>query len=167
MQKHFYWHLVQKKEHRKNSRQCMVNFWTYHGCKCSPAHCACRRGSWGTLEPWTPAGNLSGHTCWTEGVEGSLQTPAAAAPCKAPSRLPAANALTFSWQGQVPHPLHPKQCHVQDSRGTVMSTTSPGNSGTWIHHWTGVIPSKQPVELAEWHAFSRTNQQRVLIPKLG
>lgn len=36
-----------------------------------------------------------------------------------------------------------------------------------IHHWTGVIPSKQPVELAKWHAFKTANQQRALIPKPG
>lgn len=147
--------------------QCTVNFQTYHGCKCSPAHCACRRGSWGTPEQWTPAGSLSGHICWTGGVQESLPSPTAAVLCKAPSQMPAANALTFSLlTPQVPHHLHPTWGHTNDSEAQSWPRPA-GNSGTWTHHRTGVIPSEQPVELAKWHAFSRANQHRVLIPNLG
>lgn len=95
-----------------------------------------------------------------------MQSPTAAVLCKAPSRLPAASALTLSRRHRflTIYILNeatigtPRHVHDHDLLEILVLE---------IHHWTGVIPSKQPVELAKWHASSRTNQQRALIPKLG
>lgn len=84
-----------------------VEIWTHHGCRCSPARCARKRGSRGTPVLWTRAGNLSGRTCWTAGAEGSLQSLRAAVLGEAPSWLHQRPPL------QVPGHLHPNEGPAQ------------------------------------------------------